>query len=95
VLNQCVGYYPTLQRAWGDLTSGPLPDQTDAKDLPGPRNTHPDTGKLVPVDIPDQGSGFKHRREYVYLPPAWFTGDAPPKLPAVMMIAGEFSNPSN
>ena len=95
VLNQWVGYYPTIQKAWGDLTSGPLPDQIDAKDLPGLRNTHPDTGKLVTVDIPDTGSGFKRRSEYVYLPPIWFTGNTPPKLPAVMMIAGEFSNPSN
>src|SRR6202011_3571794 len=79
----------------GDLTSGPLPDQIDAKDLAGLRNTHPDTGKLVPVDIPDGGSGFKHRREFVYLPPIWFTGQVPPKLPAVMMVAGEFSNPTN
>jgi S-formylglutathione hydrolase FrmB len=95
VLNQWVGYYPTIQKAWGDLTSGPLPDQIDAKDLPGLRNTHPDTGKLVTVDVPDEGSGFKSRSEYVYLPPIWFSGDTPPKLPAVMMIAGEFSNPSN
>ena len=95
VLNQWVGYYPTLQKAWGDLTSGPLPDQTDAKDLPGLRDTHPDAGKLVAVDVPDGGSGFTHRTEYVYLPPVWFTGATPPKLPAVMMIAGEFSNPTN
>jgi S-formylglutathione hydrolase FrmB len=95
VLNEWVGYYPTLQRAWGDVISGPLPDQIDAKDIPGLRNTHQETGKVVPVDIPDGGSGFKHRREYVYLPPAWFTGAIPPKLPAVMMIAGEFSNPTN
>ncbi len=95
VLNQWVGYYPTIQKAWGDLTSGPLPDQIDAKDLPGLRNTHPDTGRLVTVDVPDEGSGFKRRSEYVYLPPIWFSGDTPPKLPAVMMIAGEFSNPSN
>jgi S-formylglutathione hydrolase FrmB len=95
VLNQWVGYYPTLQRAWGDVTSGPLPDQTDVKDLAGLRNTHPDAGKLVPVDIPNGESGFKHRREYIYLPPVWFTGNVPPRLPAVMMIAGEFSNPTN
>ncbi|WP_414688280.1 alpha/beta hydrolase, partial [Mycobacterium sp.] len=63
--------------------------------LDGLRNTHPETGKLVPVDIPEDASGFKHRREYVYLPPIWFTGTAPPPLPAVMMIAGEFSNPTN
>ncbi|MGH7290120.1 MAG: alpha/beta hydrolase, partial [Myxococcota bacterium] len=95
VLDQWVGYYPTLQRAWGDLTAGPLPDQVDAKDLAGLRNTHPNTGKLVGVDIPDGGSGFTHRREYVYLPPAWFAGGTPPKLPVIMMIAGEFSNPTN
>jgi S-formylglutathione hydrolase FrmB len=94
-LNQWVGYYSTLQKAWGDLTAGPLPDQADAKDLPELRNSRPDTGKLVAIDVPDGGSRFKHRPEYVYLPPAWFTGAAPPKLPAVMMIAGEFSNPTN
>ena len=81
VLNEWVGYYPTLQRAWGDLTSGPLPDQIDTKDLAGLRNTHPDTGKVVRVDIPDSGSGFKHRREFVYLPPAWFTGNAAAEAP--------------
>ncbi|MDT7762795.1 MAG: hypothetical protein QOC63_2215 [Mycobacterium sp.] len=95
VLNEWVGYYPSLQRAWGDLTAGPLPDQVDAKDLPGLRNTHPDTGKLVGIDVPDGGSGFKHRREYIYLPPAWFTGNVAPMFPAVMMVAGEFSNPTN
>jgi hypothetical protein len=25
----------------------------------------------------------------------WFTGSVPPRLPVVMMIAGEFSNPTN
>jgi S-formylglutathione hydrolase FrmB len=94
-LNNWVGYYPTLQRAWGDLTSGPLPDQTDVSDLAALRGPRPETGKLVPVDIPGEASGFNHRREFVYLPPIWFTGDAPPRLPAVMMIAGEFSNPTN
>ena len=95
VLDQWVGYYPSLQRAWGDLTAGPLPDEIDAGDLAALRNTHQDTGKLVGVDIPDGGSRFTHRREYVYLPPAWFAGTVAPKLPAVMMIAGEFSNPTN
>ncbi len=28
-LNMWVGYFPTVQAAWGQLTSGPLPDQTD------------------------------------------------------------------
>ena len=76
-LNQWVGYYPTVQSAWGALTAGPLPDQTDAADLPGLRNTSPATGKLVEVTIPDTASGFRHRDEYVYLPPAWFAGADP------------------
>jgi len=95
VLNQWVGYYPTVQRAWGDLTSGPLPDQINESDLAGLRNTVPATGKVLVVNTPDSVSGFKHRSEYVYLPPAWFAGPTPPRLPAVMMIGGEFGNPSN
>jgi S-formylglutathione hydrolase FrmB len=95
VLNEWVGYYPTVQRAWADVSSGPLPDQASATDIAALRNSPPDTGKLVPVDTPRDASGFKHRREYVYLPPIWFAGATPPRLPVVMMIAGEFSNPTN
>ena len=94
-LNQWVGYYPTVQAAWNALTAGPLPDEVDAAALPGLRNTAPPTGKLVKVDIPYTASGFKHRGEYVYLPPAWFAGATPPSLPAVMMIAGEFNTPAD
>jgi S-formylglutathione hydrolase FrmB len=94
-LNQWVGYYPTVQAAWGAVTAGPLPDQIDAEELPGLRNSTPSTGKLVKVDISDAASGFKHRSEYVYLPPAWFAGSTPPQLPAVMMIAGEFNTPGD
>lgn len=95
VLNQWVGYYPTVASAWGALTAGPLPDQVGASDLPGLRGTAMSTGKLVPVSIPDSGSGFAHRTEYVYLPPAWFAGPTPPQLPVVMMIAGEFNTPAD
>ena len=95
VVNQWVGYYPTVPAAWGALTAGPLPDQIDAADLAGLRNSTPTTGKLVKVDIPDTASGFKHRSEFVYLPPAWFAGPTPPRLPAVMMIAGEFNTPAD
>ena len=28
-LNLWVGYFPTVQTAWNQLTAGPLPDQTD------------------------------------------------------------------
>jgi S-formylglutathione hydrolase FrmB len=94
-LNRWVGYYPTVNSAWGALTAGPLPNQVDAEALPGLRNTSPTTGKLVEVSIPDTASGFKHRNEYVYLPPAWFAGATPPKFPVVMMIAGEFNTPAD
>ncbi|MGF7123459.1 alpha/beta hydrolase [Rhodococcus sp. AG1013] len=90
-LNQWVGYYPTVQTAWGAATAGPVPDQVDAADLPVLRNTTMSTGKVVPVDVPDAASGFKHRTEYVYLPPAWFAGDTPPALPVIMMVGGEFN----
>ncbi len=94
-LNQWVGYYPTVQSAWGAVTAGPLPDQTALADLPAQRNTVPATGRLVQVSIPSDASGFTHRDEYVYLPPAWFAGPTPPKLPVVMMIAGEFNTPAD
>ncbi|MGW4091935.1 alpha/beta hydrolase [Nocardia sp. NPDC004750] len=95
VLNQWVGYYPTVQAAWGAVTAGPLPHETDLSALPGLRNTAVTDGKLVPVRIPDAGSGFPHRTEYVYLPPAWFAGPTPPALPVVMMIGGEFNTPAD
>ncbi|CDQ44442.1 alpha/beta hydrolase [Mycolicibacterium neoaurum] len=94
-LNGWVGYYPSLQSAWGALTAGPLPNEVQASDLPSLRNTAPTTGKLVKVDISDTASGFTHRSEYVYLPPAWFAGDTPPALPVVMMIGGEFNTPAD
>ncbi|MEV6137434.1 alpha/beta hydrolase-fold protein [Nocardia sp. NPDC051990] len=95
VLNQWVGYYPTVQSAWNALTAGPLPNQTDIDALLGLRNTDVSAGKIVPVLIPDAGSGFPHRTEYVYLPPAWFAGPTPPTLPVVMMIGGEFNTPAD
>lgn len=94
-LNQWVGYYPSLQSAWGAVTAGPLPHEVDVSALPSLRDTTPDTGKVVKVDIPDTASGFTHRSEYIYLPPAWFAGAVPPRLPVVMMIAGEFNTPSD
>ncbi|MGQ4615044.1 alpha/beta hydrolase-fold protein [Nocardia sp. R7R-8] len=95
VLNQWVGYYPTVQAAWSAVTAGPLPHQTDLSALPALRNTTVTDGTLVPVRIPDAGSGFPHRTEYVYLPPAWFAGPTPPALPVVMMIGGEFNTPAD
>ena len=61
------------------------------------RNAHaiPLQGTVVPVSIPDPASGFKHRGELVYLPPAWYATDPPPRLPTVMMVGGEFNTPAD
>lgn len=97
VLNLWVGYFPTVQTAWNQLTAGPLPDQTDQVTVAAMQSRHkiPIKGSLVAVDIPASTSGFKHRQEWVYLPPAWFASDPPPALPAVMMIGGEFNTPAD
>ncbi|MCE0766302.1 esterase family protein [Pseudonocardia kujensis] len=98
VLNQWVGYYPTVQEAWGAATAGPLPDEVDDAQLASlaSASTRPAHGALLGVDIPATASGFTHREEYVYLPPAWFTGsDHHPALPALMMVGGEFNTPAD
>ncbi|GJF14034.1 membrane protein [Mycolicibacterium cyprinidarum] len=96
-LNLWVGYSPTVQTAWDQLTAGPLPDQTTRATVAVMRKKHnvPIKGSVVAVDIPDVASGFRHRREFVYLPPAWFGTDPPPALPVVMMIGGEFNTPAD
>jgi S-formylglutathione hydrolase FrmB len=96
-LNLWVGYFRTVQAAWNELTAGPLADETDMDTVTAMRQKGqvPSHGALVPVTIPDTASGFKHRTELVYLPPAWFAGGQMPHLPAVMMIAGEFNTPSD
>jgi S-formylglutathione hydrolase FrmB len=97
-LNQWVGYFPTVQEAWGAVTAGPLPDQVTDAQLAAMATApaRPATGALVGVNIPSTASGFTHREEYVYLPPTWFTGTTKhPALPALMMIGGEFNTPSD
>jgi S-formylglutathione hydrolase FrmB len=96
-LNSWVGYFPTVQSAWADLTSGPLPDQSDmtAVNAMAGSGIPPERGHLLPVTIPADASHFKHRGELVYLPPAWFAQRPPPALPAVMMIGGEFNTPAD
>jgi S-formylglutathione hydrolase FrmB len=96
-LNLWVGYFPTVQTAWDQLTAGPLPDQTDAASVNAmaANGIQPTHGSVVPVIIPDDASHFKHRGEVVYLPPAWFASTPPPQLPTVMMIGGEFNTPAD
>ncbi|WP_255406331.1 alpha/beta hydrolase family protein, partial [Mycobacterium sp. E796] len=97
VLNAWVGYFPTVQAAWSQLTSGPLPDQTDPATLSAlaAKRARPPHGSVVPVVIPSDASHFKHRGELVYLPPEWFTSSPPPALPTVMMIGGQFNTPAD
>jgi len=97
VLNLWVGYFPTVQTAWNQLTAGPLPDQTDLATVNAmaANGIQPQHGSLIPVTIPDDASHFKHRGELVYLPPAWFASSPPPQLPTVMMIGGEFNTPAD
>jgi S-formylglutathione hydrolase FrmB len=98
-LNLWVGYFPTVQTAWNALTTGPLPDESNMATVTAMRQQHtvPTHGAVVPVSIPanpSAGSNFKHRTEYVYLPPAWFASPRV-KLPTVMMISGEFNTPGD
>jgi S-formylglutathione hydrolase FrmB len=95
-LNLWVGYFPTVQTAWNELTAGPLPDESNMAAVTAMRQHHtvPTHGAVVPVSIPAGGSNFRHRTEYVYLPPAWFASPTV-KLPTVMMISGEFNTPAD
>ncbi|TCK22602.1 S-formylglutathione hydrolase FrmB [Pseudonocardia endophytica] len=91
VLNQWVGYVPSTAVAYAQVTGAPLPDQVDEDALGGPVATPPPNGAVVPIGVPNTASGFVHRQEYVYLPPAWFTARDRAALPVVMMLGGEFS----
>ena len=96
-LNEWVGYFPTVQTAWNQLTAGPLPDQTDEVTVTAMQQQRkiPSHGTVVPIDISDTASGFRHRGELAYLPPAWYATNPPPRLPTVMMIGGEFNTPAD
>jgi S-formylglutathione hydrolase FrmB len=96
-LNLWVGYFPTVQNAWNQVSAGPLPDQTDTGTVVAMQKRHaiPLKGTVVPVNIPSAASGFKHRGELVYLPPAWYATDPPPPLPTVMMVGGEYNTPAD
>jgi S-formylglutathione hydrolase FrmB len=86
-----------VQTAWNQLTAGPLPDQTDPATVTAMQETGtiPGRGTVVPVTIPADASHFKHRTELVYLPPAWYASNPPPRLPVVMMVSGEFNTPAD
>jgi S-formylglutathione hydrolase FrmB len=96
-VNIWVAYVPTVQSAW-DLAIGTESarwvDQSTLADMQR-RGVRPSRGVVVKVTIPDAASGFLHRQEFVYLPPAWFDTTPAPRLPAVMMFAGEFGRPDD
>jgi S-formylglutathione hydrolase FrmB len=96
-LNLWVGYLPTVRSAWDHLTGAPLPNQTDAAGVSQlqAQGGKPGQGTIVSVKIPDTASGFRHRDEFVYLPPAWYATNPPPALPVVMMIGGEIGSPAD
>jgi S-formylglutathione hydrolase FrmB len=93
-LDISLGYFPTLGDMFGELTNQPLPQQIGLGQL-NSIHGNTKTGRIVQVSIPDTASGFAHRDEYVYLPPAWFRSVHRPKLPVVEMIGGEFAVPDN
>jgi S-formylglutathione hydrolase FrmB len=96
-LNVWVGYFPTVHTAWSQLTARPLPDQIDRAVVTTMQRTRaqPPRGTVVSVSISAEASKFKHRDELVYLPPAWFASDPPPRLPVVMMVGAEFNTPAD
>lgn len=96
-VNQWTGYYPTLKRAALGLSGSALPNQADLKTVLLKRSdlAHENHGFIVPIHTPEKNSGFRARTEYVFLPPAWFKGSSTPVLPAVIMIGGLFTSPSD
>ncbi|WP_374025909.1 alpha/beta hydrolase [Mycobacterium sp. HNNTM2301] len=95
-INGWLGYFPTVYTAWGQLTNAPLPGQASWSDVQALQRQaiRPSRGVVVAVDSGDEASGFRHRKEWVYLPPAWFS-TPPPRLPALLMLGGEFNTPAD
>ena len=97
VLNQWLAYLPTVSAAWDRATGAPLEGQTDRQGVERlqKEGQKPVEGTMVSVKIPDDGSGFRHREELVYLPPAWYASNPPPALPVVVMVHAEFGHPTD
>jgi enterochelin esterase-like enzyme len=93
-VNKLVAYYPTLNAAINDWRGTPIPGQRSLGEV---RHSvgHRSNGELVSVAIPSTYSGFPHRNELVYLPPAWFERAKRPTLPAIEMITSNHGSPSN
>ncbi|MBV8789381.1 MAG: esterase family protein [Mycobacterium sp.] len=96
-INSWLGYFPSVPSAWGQLTNTPLPDQSDLRAVREAKikGVAPQRGAVVPIDTGSAVSGFRHRGEWVYLPPSWFTHAPSPQLPALLMVGGEFNTPAD
>ncbi|CDO05364.1 hypothetical protein C1S82_13420 [Mycolicibacterium cosmeticum] len=97
-VNAWTDYLPTVGAVSDRVTGAELEHQVDEATLRDMvhRGERPAHGVVVSVTIPGDGpggSGFRHRDELIYLPPAWFASDPPPPLPAVVMAGGEFGTP--
>lgn len=93
-LNDAVGYFPTMASVWNRMAGTGQMDAAMAVDLQR-RGIAPNWNSIVKVTTPDDVSGFRHRTELVVLPPAWYRTTPPPRLPAVMMLGGEFGTPGD
>jgi S-formylglutathione hydrolase FrmB len=96
-VNLWVGYFPTVRSVWDRVNGAEVPGQIDLATVAEMRRhgVKPIKGTVVSVTIPADASGFQHRPEFVYLPPAWYATNPPPRLPVVMMIGGEFGHPDD
>jgi S-formylglutathione hydrolase FrmB len=96
-LNVSLRYLPTVPAAWDFVTGAQPPDLIDEEQLAAMVHdgVRPTKGTLVMVTTPDDQSGFKHRQELVYLPPAWFESSPPPPLPVVMMFGAGMGHPGD
>ena len=100
-VNAHYGYYPTVadllhrplpdQIVLGRVGAGPAPPTSAALIAQGGSALRaaaiPARGRLLRVRIPPTRSGFSHRAEWVYLPPAWFEQPTP-ALPVVVLLPG-------
>jgi S-formylglutathione hydrolase FrmB len=93
-LNTATGYLPTVRAAWLRITHTEPEQWIDEAQLAALQREGeiPTRGAVVRVSTPSDASGFAHRTEVVYLPPAWFASNPPPPLPAVIMLGGEFGH---
>lgn len=96
-LNTATGYLPTVGVAWQRITRTQPAQWIDESQLSTLQHTgeRPTSGVVVRVNTPSTASGFTHRTEVVYLPPAWFATNPPPQLPALIMMGGEFNHPND